>query len=130
MPRYQQRVLVAPGDVRRIRAAAGFTVTRFALELGVDRRTVQRWEVAGAVLERVPSLLMEYPTSRLGRLANAAECGRLELELVDALRDRDRLVVKLRARRQPRHFSSIAKKRPRKNAKATRSGRGPVRRHG
>jgi transcriptional regulator with XRE-family HTH domain len=138
MPSYRDAVLMSAADVRRVRVAAGFTVAKFALELGVDRRTVQRWETAGAVLERVPSLLMRhYAQSTLGRLERVAELGELALEIERGARWQwnESRSAKLERRaaltvRKVRHFSAIAKKRPRKTRKATRTAGGALPRHG
>jgi hypothetical protein len=74
------------------------------------------------VLERVPSLLSSYASSPLGRLDALAELVGLELEL--PRRGRGENVV-LRRRRE--FTPANREKRPRKNAQAPRSRRGPHR---
>jgi hypothetical protein len=123
MPRYGRSVRLDAGDVRRIRGS--LSQIDFARRVGVTCRTAQRWENAGAVLERWPTLASGYASSRLGKLDELAE--RVGLELVLPRRDRGENVV-LRRRRD---FTSLNReKRPRKTRQVARSGRGPRRRHG
>jgi len=130
MPRYSRSVLVAPGDVRRVREAAELTQAELAARLELDVRTVERWERAGAVLELVSKLLAgQYNATRLGRLELVANRAGLELELVDVGLGRGKRVARVK-RPRARHFVRDRENRSRKTRQATRSGRGAVRRHG
>jgi hypothetical protein len=120
MPRYGRSVRLDAGDVRRIRGS--LSQIDFARRVGVTCRTAQRWENAGAVLERWPTLASGYASSRLGKFDELAELAGLELVL--PRRDRGENVV-LRRRRE--FTPANLEKRPRKTAQATRSRRGPHR---
>lgn len=77
MPRYLAAVHVDGESIRSIRDALGLTQGQLAAELAVTRRTVIRWELAGATLEAEPWAL----NTRLKRLERLA--ARAGLELVD-----------------------------------------------
>lgn len=118
MPRYRRSVRLDAGDVRRVRGSLQVSQQAFADELGVTPRTIQRWELEGAVLERVPSLLLEYTRSTLGRFDFVAERARFELIVG---RGENVVLRRCRSFRPP-----ITKKRSRKIAQAPRSRRRPT----